>query len=354
MGRPIEESLPFFTHDSDARRDRKAKLFISETGFAGWGFYWSVLEDAYNNKYYLPWSEEDQYMYVAEFNCSRFPIEFDDVSYLIERACRWKLIDRELYEEFQILTSGAMQRRWLKASSRRLLAKMRDDFVLINLPEFYEKELKTSNLSIKILDKNGETKHIYGDYKEDDSGNEVSVNNKEDDAEESVDNSPEYEEKYNFNRDYLWDGSQPIDCQGCIETWNKITGGQAWTKNIPKSKKKDLKRVFRNYKGSDVYYGMIARAQDERMKDSKYLTDWSTLFGAKKLENLDKWVDRGREWIQTQQSIETPEEHLQNGWMTQKQYKETCEKAGIDFEDPMFCTTKRVDSQLLYYPEFSH
>lgn len=358
MARPTEKSLYSFPHDTDARGDRKHKLFIRYTGLPGYGFYWAILEDIYNEHYYIEWTNEDREAFIAEFHSPFYEIDEEGVDYLIQQALKFGLLDKELYEKFNILTSRSIQARWLKQSSRRVLAKMRKDFVLINLPEFYEKELKTANLSIKIMDEDGETEHIYGDYEESDNGNGVSGGNNQDNVDNYEDTDdepePEWDEKYDFSCTYMRKDGQPIDYTSCIEDWNKITGGQAWTTNIPKSKKKDLKRVFRNYAGKDVYYGMIARAKDERLADSKYLTDWSTLFGAKKLENLDKWVDRGREWIQTQSSIETVAEHLENGWLTQKDYYELCERQGIDPDEPMWCSTKKVESQLLYYPEFSH
>lgn len=351
MGRPIREDMSYFSHDSDARRDRKAKLFIAHTGLTGWGFFWAVLEDIYNNSYYLPWSEEDQHLYVAEFNCSQFPVTFEDISYILEQACKWGLLNEELFRSNSILTSASVQRRWLKQASRRVLAEMREDFLLINLEEFYKKELKTSNLSVKVVDKNGDTVHIYGDYTEETGSNGVSVDTNKENVDNNVDNSKSYDSKYDFECEDKWDGNQPIDYAGCVETWNKINGSGS---RVTDSKRTDLRRVFRNYTGKECYRAMIIRAQDENMKDSKYLTDWSTLFGAKKLENLDKWVGRGREWMSRQQKIESAKEHLDNGWFTQKKAQQLSRKAGVEFEDPMFWDTKKVESQLLYYPKFSY
>ncbi len=351
MGRPIREDMSYFSHDSDARRDRKAKLFIAHTGLTGWGFFWAVLEDIYNNSYYLPWSEEDQHLYVAEFSNSHFTISFEDVSYILDQACKWGLLNAELFHNNSILTSASVQRRWLKQASRRVLAEMREDYVLISLEEFYKKELKTSNLSIKVVDKNGDTVKIYGDYTEETGSAEVSVDTNEDNVNNNVDNSKTYDSKYDFECEDKWDTDQPIDYAGCVEVWNGITGANS---RITPSKRTDLRRVFRNYTGIECYRAMIVRSKDEKMKDSKYLTDWSTLFGAKKLENLDKWVGRGREWMEKQQKMETPGDYLSNGWFTQKQAQKLSQKAGVEFEDPMFWDTKKVESQLLYYPKFSY
>lgn len=351
MGRPIREDMPYFSHDSDARRDRKAKLFISQTGLVGWGFFWAVLEDIYNNSYYLPWSEEDQHLYVAEFSSPKFPITYEDIDAIIQQACRWEILSGELYEKHNIFTSASVQRRWLKQASRRVLAEMYSPFVLINIEEFYQKELETSNLSVKVVDRKGDTVAIYGDYVENSNGNGVSGDNNSEDVDNNVDNSKEYDSKYDFGSSHRWDGEQPIDYAGCVDQWNQITGGRA---RVTDSKRVDLKRVFRNYTGEECFRAMVVRADFDMVKDSKYLTDWSTLYGAKKLENLDKWVGRGREWHEKMNQMETVADHLNNGWVTQKRAQKIAASAGVDFEDPMFWDTKSVENQMLYYPKFNH
>ena len=164
MGRPTEKSLYSFPHDTDARGDRKHKLFIRYTGLPGYGFYWAILEDIYNEHYYIDWTEEDREAFIAEFHSPFYELDEDGMDFIVEKALKFGLLNQQLYNEFGIFTSRSIQARWLKQSSRRMLAKMRDDFVLIDLPEFYEKELKTSNLSIKIVVKYGHTECIYGDY----------------------------------------------------------------------------------------------------------------------------------------------------------------------------------------------
>lgn len=351
MARPIKENLAYFSHDTDARNDRKMKLFISETGLTGIGFYWSILEDIYNHSYYLPWTKEDQQLFVAEFNTPRFSIGFDDITFCIQSACKWGLIDKSLYEKHSIFTSPSTQRRYLKALTRRKLAEFRVEYLLINMEQFYKNELEKSNVSVKIVDKDGDTVRIYGEYVENLPNNDINGDKNSDKEVENVDNSKKYDEKYDFDCSYSWDGQQPIDYAGCVERWNVITGGQA---RITDSKRTDLRRVFRNYTGRECLNAMIVRAKNETIQESKYKTDWSTLFGAKKLENLDKWVGRGREWMSDQKKMTSPEDYLDNGWVSQAKYKKICDKAGIDFEDPTFCETKKVDNTLLYYPQFSY
>lgn len=44
----------YFTHDYNARTDSKIKLLIRDHGMQGYGIYWSIIEDLYNNANALP------------------------------------------------------------------------------------------------------------------------------------------------------------------------------------------------------------------------------------------------------------------------------------------------------------
>lgn len=343
MPQPLKEKMPYFSHESDARGDRKVKLFIAHTGFSGYGFWWAILEEIYKNSYYMPWSEEDMVLFASEFNCTYSPVSIENVRYYMDQSFKWNLLNRDVFETYGVLTSPSIQRRYLKQSSRRTLAEIVAEYALINISEFYEKELKSASLSIKVVSIEGQVLDVFGDYEE---SNRPTPSRKKDEPAES-----KYDSKYDFSSTEKWDGKQPIDYVGCVDVWNQITGGRA---RITRPKRNDLKRVFNVYTGKECMDAMIVRAKDERMKDSKYLTQWDTLFGAKKMENLDKWVERGKEWLKGQRQLQTVSDHLKQGWVQQKEYQKICERAGIDFSDPMFCEVKRVENQMLYYPKFSY
>lgn len=44
----------YFSHDYNSRTDRKIKKLLVEHGMAGYGVYWSIVEDLYNNANALP------------------------------------------------------------------------------------------------------------------------------------------------------------------------------------------------------------------------------------------------------------------------------------------------------------
>lgn len=44
----------YFSHDFNARTDKKIKLLLKEKGWTGYGLFWAIVEDLYNNANALP------------------------------------------------------------------------------------------------------------------------------------------------------------------------------------------------------------------------------------------------------------------------------------------------------------
>lgn len=50
----MKKDTYYFSHDYNARNDSKIKKLISRHGIAGYGIYWAIIEDLYNNTNVLP------------------------------------------------------------------------------------------------------------------------------------------------------------------------------------------------------------------------------------------------------------------------------------------------------------
>ena len=50
----MKESTFYFSHDYNARNDSKIKKLICKHGFLGYGLFWAIIEDLYNNANALP------------------------------------------------------------------------------------------------------------------------------------------------------------------------------------------------------------------------------------------------------------------------------------------------------------
>lgn len=52
------DGSPYFSHDYNARMDPKIKRMIAKFGMTGYGVYWAIIEDLYNNANALPTDTE--------------------------------------------------------------------------------------------------------------------------------------------------------------------------------------------------------------------------------------------------------------------------------------------------------
>jgi hypothetical protein len=50
----MKKDTYYFSHDFNARNDSKIKKLISRHGIAGYGIFWAIIEDLYNNTNVLP------------------------------------------------------------------------------------------------------------------------------------------------------------------------------------------------------------------------------------------------------------------------------------------------------------
>lgn len=336
MGRPTKENLNYFSHDTDMRRDKKVALSIAESpdSMKLYGTYTALLEDIYHNKYFLEFSEEDAILFCQPYNDLTLERFWNILDVLLKRG----LFNKELFEEYGILTSKSLQERWLKGCERRKKVTMKKEYLLIDVENFVENHLSNNyegkKLCVKIesVDDSG----VNG------NNNDVVDNNNSEEEEETL-------ETYDLQKTYPWKESQdqPIDYEAVVQYWNDVNGAQA---RMTDPKKPDIRRAFREYLGIEIARALYVRAKDEHI--GEYKTQWSTFFGQKTLKNMDKWVDKARNLKKKEKKFTSVQDYLDNGWYTQRQAQEIADESGMALEDSVFWETKHVDSTLLYYPKF--
>ncbi len=57
----------YFSHDYNTRNDIKIKKLIAKHGFLGYGLFWAIIEDLYNNANVLP----------TDYECIAFDLRTD-------------------------------------------------------------------------------------------------------------------------------------------------------------------------------------------------------------------------------------------------------------------------------------
>lgn len=143
MSRPIKEGLDYFPHDINTGSDQKLEYIEALHGLIGYAVYFKLLEKIYRNGYYLPWNERDMVIFAKKNG-----IDIDVCKKVIDDCINEGLFDINVYNNYGILTSKGIQKRFLEASKRRKNVAIIKEYLLLNGNEI---EQITENIVIKTL-----------------------------------------------------------------------------------------------------------------------------------------------------------------------------------------------------------
>lgn len=109
MARPVKVGLNYFPIDIDFFSDEKIEFISAKFGLMGEAVVLRLLTKIYRNGYYLEWNDD-----VALLFRKKVGIDFD-IKPVIEELIKRGFFDKKLFDEFGILTSRGIQRRYAKA-----------------------------------------------------------------------------------------------------------------------------------------------------------------------------------------------------------------------------------------------
>ena len=131
MARPQKEGLDYFPLDVDMCQDDKIYILEVECGLEGFGLLIKLLMKIYKEGYYIKWDNK-----VAKIFAHKNSVDVNVINNLIETALSNDLFNNKLYEEFNILTSKGIQKRYFKATSRRKEVEYKKEYNLINVNNY--------------------------------------------------------------------------------------------------------------------------------------------------------------------------------------------------------------------------
>ena len=109
MARPTKQGLDYFPFDVDFFQDLKIRKIIRSHGSSAPSILMCVLCLIYKeNGYYIKWDEDTSFVISEILNC-----EEETVSHIIEKAIDVGFFNKDLYDKYTILTSNAIQKRFL-------------------------------------------------------------------------------------------------------------------------------------------------------------------------------------------------------------------------------------------------
>ena len=139
----------------------------------------------------------------------------------------------------------------------------------------------------------------------------------------------------------------PVNHTRYVEAWNEINGANV---RLTKKKIKDIERALDSYTEDELMNAMKIRAQSKMLKPA-HRRDWNTFFGRKRLENVDKWVDRGHDFVADDKDKSSLDYHLKDGWITREDAELEVQDRGMEVDEVWF-TIKTVNGTKIYKPNF--
>lgn len=130
MARPQKEGLIYFPLDVDMADDDKVILIQAQHGVTGFGILIRLLMELYRNGYYYAWTEREQLIFSNRVN-----VDLKTLREVISDALKWGFFHQKLYDEYGILTSRGIQKRYLEGTGRRKEVNLIREYLLLEPPD---------------------------------------------------------------------------------------------------------------------------------------------------------------------------------------------------------------------------
>lgn len=132
MARPIKKGLDYFPLDVDI--DINLELIEAEHGLEGFAIVIKLWQKIYSNGYYIDW-DDDSILLFSKQSGAKIPL----IETIVDSCFKRKIFNKKLFNEYKILTSSGIQKRYLLAcgQSKRKRISFITEFTLVN-SEFTE------------------------------------------------------------------------------------------------------------------------------------------------------------------------------------------------------------------------
>jgi len=130
LARPQKAGLEYFPLDVDIDSDERVEFILAKHGFQAFGILIKLLMEIYRQGYYIAWTERQQYVFAKRVNVDSMYTETVVSAYINEG-----IFDKNLFDQYGILTSHGVQARYLQASGRRVTVEMIEQFCLLDTKE---------------------------------------------------------------------------------------------------------------------------------------------------------------------------------------------------------------------------
>ncbi|MFK7692886.1 DUF4373 domain-containing protein [Paenibacillus sp. HJGM_3] len=126
MARPKKEGLEYFPIDVDMDQDDKLVVVIGKYGMLGFGIVVRLMAEIYKNGYFYTWTEREQYAFSNKVN-----VDINTVLSVVNECFKWGFFHQKLFDEYMVLTSKGIQKRYLMATSKRVQVAIKSELRLV-------------------------------------------------------------------------------------------------------------------------------------------------------------------------------------------------------------------------------
>lgn len=142
----MKSGIDFFPLDVSV--DKKLQLIEAEFGVTGFGVVVHLLQEIYGQEgYYIEWTED-----VALLFSQKYGVGGNAVSEIVSASIRRGMFDKETFDQYHVLTSRGIQKRYFEAVTRRKVLEVWDDILLVDISQILKNvniEHKNANISRK-------------------------------------------------------------------------------------------------------------------------------------------------------------------------------------------------------------
>ena len=149
MARPIKQGLDYFPLDVDFFNDDKIQLIEAEFGINGTYIAIRLLTKIYSEGYYYEWSA-DKCLLLTK-NIGTESVSNALVNEVVNGLIRRGIFSNSVFNQFNILTSTGIQKRFLNAISRRTIIPIIKEIWLIPIPKNINVNIYSINDDINLI-----------------------------------------------------------------------------------------------------------------------------------------------------------------------------------------------------------
>lgn len=134
-GRPIKKGLDYFPFPTDFFEDTRIKFINSRFGIKGLSIITQLLCQIYKNSYYLEFNDDYVLLFSNSIGSGNLTALVKDVVY---EAIKRDFFDKEIFNNFKILTSKEIQINFLRVATERSLIQIVRQYWLVEIPKSSE------------------------------------------------------------------------------------------------------------------------------------------------------------------------------------------------------------------------